>query len=126
MRGRIIYHSMKAFALLCILAASGHATCCSKYIPAHAREEPPSQFILLNGVAPTPAAFREIVTVFGPSAHRPIGVGVGFIISYLQYPPAEAAARLRKYLRLSEEFNLPVIVQLDGRSEEHTSELQSH
>ena len=39
---------------------------------------------------------------------------MGFIISYLYYKPAEAELKLVNYFSLSEQLELPVIIQLDG------------
>lgn len=72
-----------------------------------------SQFIVLNAVAATPQAFQEIVSVFGKNAGK-AAIGIGFIISYLNMSPDKAAANLRKYLTLSAQFDLSIIVQLDG------------
>lgn len=74
----------------------------------------PSQYILVNGVDATPQSFGEVASVFGKTTDHETAIGVGFIISYLQLSPEEAAAKLKKYLALSREFDLPVIVQIDG------------
>lgn len=74
----------------------------------------PAQYILVNGVDATPEAFREIASVFPRKTDRPKAAGVGFILSYFQMSPEDAANKLKKYLSLSEAFDLPVIVQLDG------------
>lgn len=74
----------------------------------------PRQYILLNGVDPTENAFQEIDSIFGGTAHKEVGVGIGCIISYLQLSPDQAASRLGEYLRLSARYDLPLIIQLDG------------
>jgi hypothetical protein len=74
----------------------------------------PEKFILVNGVDATHESFNEVASVFGKTTDHEIAVGVGFIISYFRMSPTEAASKLKKYLSLSEEFDLPVIVQLDG------------
>ncbi len=74
----------------------------------------PDQYILVNGLSATTESFEEVASVFGKTTDRRTAVGVGFIISYFQMAPDEAAARLKKYLSFSEQFDLPVIVQLDG------------
>lgn len=74
----------------------------------------PYKYLIFNGVDATPEAFQEIVSVFGKPLERKKPIGVGFIISYLHQPPTAAATLLRKYLSLSEQFEMPIIVQLDG------------
>lgn len=74
----------------------------------------PLQYIVVNGVKATPESFEEVASVFGKTTDRKTAVGVGFIISYLRMSPEEAAVQLKKYLSLSVQFDLPVIVQLDG------------
>jgi len=86
----------------------------AKGLSSDAKIKNPSQYIILNGVAATPEAFQEVVSVFGDSRHRKTMIGVGFIISYLGSPPDEAAGKLQKYLSLSEQFDVPIVVQLDG------------
>lgn len=75
----------------------------------------PIQYIIVNAIEPTEQSFEEIVRVFGPdSDRRHTRIGVGFIISYLNMSPDDAASRLKKYLALSTQYNLPVVIQLDG------------
>ncbi len=74
----------------------------------------PLQYIIVNGVNPDEESFGEIASVFGKTTDRPTSVGVGFIISYLHMSPEKAALQLRKYLSLSVQFDIPVIVQIDG------------
>lgn len=72
------------------------------------------KYIILNGVDATTESFQEISDIFGKPGDRKLAVGVGFIISYLRMSPEDAALQLKKYLSLSEQFELPVIVQIDG------------
>lgn len=74
----------------------------------------PTEYILLNGVQDTKEAFQQIAVRFGDQTDGRIKIGVGCIISYLALPPDRAAERLRSYLRLSAQFSLPIVVQLDG------------
>lgn len=74
----------------------------------------PLQYIIVNGIAPTPESFDEVASVFGKNTDRKTAIGVGFILSYFQMSPETAAERLKKYLSLSVQFDLPVMVQLDG------------
>lgn len=73
-----------------------------------------SKYIMFNGVDATQESFQQITDIFGKSTDKKITVGVGFIISTLKLTPFDAALQLRRYLSLSEQFELPVIVQLDG------------
>lgn len=74
----------------------------------------PLQYIIVNGIDPTPESFDEVASVFGKNTDRKTAIGVGFILSYFQMSPETAAERLKKYLSLSVQFDLPVMVQLDG------------
>lgn len=74
----------------------------------------PSKYIMINGVDATQESFQQIADIFGKSKDKKIAVGAGFIISALNLKPFDAALQLRRYLSLSEQFELPVIVQLDG------------
>jgi hypothetical protein len=105
---------VSTLAMLVLLVSFTKKQCFANEFPFASEANTPSQYILLNGVAATPEAFREIVSVFGKTTETNVSIGVGFIISYLALTPEEAAVRLRKYLALSEQFDLPVIVQLDG------------
>ncbi len=48
-----------------------------------------------------------------PAADAP-RVGIGTIISYFRHPPDKTSAQLRRVLNLCEEYEVPVIIQLDG------------
>lgn len=82
--------------------------------PAARSVNQPLKYILVNGIDATPESFGEVASVFGKTTDRKTAIGVGFIISYLQMTPEDAAAKLKKYLSLSRQFDLPVIVQIDG------------
>ena len=78
------------------------------------KDESPKKFILINGVSGTQESFQEIKKTFETGKKNDIAVGIGFIVSYLHYKPAEVELKLINYLSLSEQFELPVIIQLDG------------
>jgi hypothetical protein len=74
----------------------------------------PYKYLIVNGVSAKTESFKEIRDVFGEAGKGKIKLGIGFIISYLRMSPEEAASQLKQYLSLSEQFELPVIVQIDG------------
>ncbi len=76
----------------------------------------PSHYILINGVQNTEASFQEIAETYGKSQAREISVGIGFIISALNMTPERAAQTLKRYLSLSVQYDVPILVQLDGES----------
>src|SRR6056297_564946 len=98
---------------ICFLLIILNVGCLGKKKPGENTKNNHSQFILVNGVDATHESFNEVASVFGKTTDHEIALGVGFIISYFRMSPDDAAARLRKYLSLSEAFDLPVIVQLD-------------
>jgi hypothetical protein len=100
--------------LLLLFAVSIVQGAPKKESSALARGKNPYKYIIFNGVAATPEAFQEIVTAVGKPLERKKPVGVGFIISYLNQSPEAAATTLKKFLALSEQFEMPIIVQLDG------------
>lgn len=87
---------------------------CFFFTGCNNKYESSEKFILLNGVDATKESFREIKNTFEMNERSDVSVGVGFIISYLQNEPTKVTSKLKDYLALSEEFELPVIVQLDG------------
>jgi hypothetical protein len=100
--------------VILIVALQIFGGCAKSTSPGKGNADNPQQYILLNGVEPTEEAFAEIKSVFGEAGHRKKAIGVGFIISYLQYSPEVAAEKLKTFLALSEQFNIPIIVQIDG------------
>ncbi len=74
----------------------------------------PFRYILFNGVIATPDSFQEIRDVFSNSKDNKIAVGIGFIISYLRMSQEDTELQLKQYLSLCEQFELPIIVQIDG------------
>ena len=74
------------------------------------------KYILINGVEDTAEGFEKIVSLFGTAKDKNVPLGVGFIISYLDIEPEKAAKKLKNYLSLSEQFDIPILVQLDGEA----------
>lgn len=89
-------------------------SCSAKHHSEEVHRTSRSRYIVVNGVDATDSAFAQIAKTFSVSENSDIRVGVGFIISYLQLKPNEAALQLKRYLSLSEQFELPVMVQIDG------------
>src|SRR5688500_10624978 len=100
--------------IILAIALQSLAACSKRPAPVDAAIVNSQQYILLNGVDATEEAFQEIKSVFGKADERKRAIGVGFIISYLQYSPEVAAEKLEKFLELSEKFDVPVIIQIDG------------
>lgn len=113
MKRNVFYIVFTISVFLCGVILPQKLRCQSSGSSFNPRIKASAKFIALNAVAATPHAFQEIVSVFGKNSGK-TAIGIGFIISYLNMPPDKAAAKLRKYLTLSEQFNLPVIIQLDG------------
>jgi hypothetical protein len=76
----------------------------------------PSQYILLNFQTPnnTVRDFEEIDSTFGKMGDRRIAIGVGYILSYLEFTPAHVDSALKEVLALSLKHRLPVLIHLDG------------
>lgn len=100
--------------LICVLLISLSVSCQEGKRQGGKANDFPSQFVIVNGIGATEEAFNEVATAFGKTTDREIAVGVGFILSYFRMSPEEASLKLKKYLSLSEQYDLPVIVQLDG------------
>ncbi|MDP3444720.1 MAG: hypothetical protein Q8T08_17830 [Ignavibacteria bacterium] len=73
----------------------------------------PSKYVMINNITATQESFKQFTEIFGKSKDKKIAVGAGFIISALKQSPEAAALQLKQYLSLSEQFEVPVIVQLD-------------
>lgn len=74
-----------------------------------------NQFIVFNLSEPRRAeAFAEINQAFTNRAPGRVRVGIAAIFSYLHFPRERVAADLREFLRLAQETDTPVVVQLDG------------
>ncbi|GAA4312865.1 hypothetical protein [Compostibacter hankyongensis] len=57
---------------------------------------------------------KRVASLFPPSGAGKPAVGIGTIISYLATPPEETIRRLTRFLDLAAQYNLPVVVELDG------------
>ena len=76
-----------------------------------------SQFIILNTGGLNPEEdFARISREFKPSPTNHVRVGISAIFSYLQQPRANTEESLRRFLRLAQEHDMPVVVQLDGEN----------
>jgi hypothetical protein len=58
--------------------------------------------------------FEQVSKVTGGRSSGAVGVGIAGIFSYLNLSREQTAKDLREFLALSEEFNIPVVVQFDG------------
>ncbi len=95
-------------AVLLLLAGAGAAGLAA---------DAPRQFIVLNLSRGTSSeAFESIRKEFSTDAASPIQAGVGAIFSYLGHPRPNVEQHLRDFLRLAAEFEMPVVVQLDGEN----------
>ncbi|MBI5473963.1 MAG: hypothetical protein HY961_16615 [Ignavibacteriae bacterium] len=60
--------------------------------------------------------FEEIDSTFGMMGDRRIAIGVGYILSYLNFSPAHVDSCLNQVLALSRKHRLPVLIHLDGEN----------
>ena len=75
----------------------------------------PEQFIVFNISTTAPAeVFKNVAQQFPSPANASLRVGIGAVFSYLRYPPDQVRASLDEFLRLSAQYQIPVVVQLDG------------
>jgi len=58
--------------------------------------------------------FEQVAELQKESHPGGISVGIGAIFSYLLQPREQTVKQLNEFLALSEKFNIPVVVQLDG------------
>ena len=78
---------------------------------------PAEQFILLNLASGARVeAFQQVSKEFHNHPDNPVRVGIGAIFSYLRQPRARTAEDLRAFLRLAQETDTPIVVQLDGEN----------
>jgi hypothetical protein len=83
-------------------------------IPDESRAE--DQYVVLNiipGESYRPI-FEQVTYALRGKAPDHIGVGIAAIFSYLNLPREQTRKDMTEFLSLSEEFNVPVVVQLDG------------
>lgn len=85
-------------------------------VAADAPPAPPQQFIVLNtsGRADAAEFFAAVRREFPATPQAPTRVGVAGIFSYLREPPAQLRASLAAFLSLAEQYDMPIVVQLDG------------
>lgn len=74
----------------------------------------PSHYIVINGAGLEDFGFQEFAAIFGKARGRDIPVGIGFIVSVLDLTPEAASAKLNRFLSHSQQYDVPVLVQLDG------------
>ncbi len=80
-------------------------------------EDAPKQFLVFNtSQGASPALFAEIRREFPLNSASRIQPGIAAIFSYLGHPRDQVEKRLREFLRLSAEHQMPVVVQLDGEN----------
>ena len=74
------------------------------------------QSIVVNGSAADmkKTVFEEIGRVTKDQPPGDIDLGIGAIFSYLNQPRDTTLAQIKEFLSLSEQFNIPIVVQLDG------------
>jgi len=73
------------------------------------------QFIVLNLSDNRRAeAFAQINQEFKVPSASKVRVGIAAIFSYLHHPRERVAADLREFLKLAQETDTPIVVQLDG------------
>jgi hypothetical protein len=74
------------------------------------------QSIVVNGSAAdmNRTVFEEIARLSKDKPPGGIDLGIGAIFSYLHQPRDRTLAQINGFLALSEQFNIPVVVQLDG------------
>jgi hypothetical protein len=58
--------------------------------------------------------FDEVHRMSGGPGNGPVHIGIGAIFSYLDQPRDTVRKELLGFLALSEQYNIPVVVQLDG------------
>ncbi len=83
-------------------------------VPGNAREV--SQYVVLNIIPGEPyrPVFDQVTQATTGRSSENIGVGIAAIFSYLNQPRGQTKKELTEFLSLSEEYNMPVVVQLDG------------
>jgi hypothetical protein len=83
-------------------------------MPSDARSQ--EQYIVLNiipGESYRPI-FEQVTQATRGRASDHINIGIGAIFSYLNQPREQTRKDLASFLSLSEEFGIPIVVQLDG------------
>lgn len=60
------------------------------------------------------SAFMGIERLEEKEGSSRVGLGIGGIFSYFNEPRSECEAHLREFLSLAEQYDIPIVVQLDG------------
>lgn len=84
------------------------------FLPGVARAE--EQYVVVNIIPGEayPAIFQEVARLKKGGASAHIAIGIGAIFSYLDRSRIQTRDDLNEFLSLSEKYDIPVIVQLDG------------
>jgi hypothetical protein len=93
-------------AIMCLLLAAF----------AGSRAGAQDQYIVVN-IAPNEVnktVFEEIGRMAKDKPPGSVGLGIGAIFSYFNQPRDTSQAQIKEFLSLSEQFSIPVVVQLDG------------
>ena len=74
------------------------------------------QYLVLNIIPGEPhdSAFAQIQQLPDRGSSGRLKLGVGAIFSYLREPREQCKAEILEFLALSEKYDIPVVVQLDG------------
>mgnify|MGYP000973148321 CR=1 FL=1 len=106
--------SMRHMALCCLLVVPTLAAAQETKAPAKGE-----QYLLIclgycHDAECSRDAMTRIAALRPPEGKRGIRLGVSAIFSHFQFPRDVLAQHLTRFLRLAEEFNLPVVVQFEG------------
>ncbi len=115
--------SLLCFCLLALVGMLTHPALAQEAMPAN----PPPQYIFLNR-APGPdwnqdqpdsitdALFTQPLQAVGTRGSGRRRLGLSFILSYLNGPPATLELTLRRLLALAEKHDVPILIVLDGEN----------
>jgi len=74
----------------------------------------PTQFIIISMPTDDDDEIKKVASTFRPSRVGKAAVGIGTIISYFATPPKETVKKLKHFLSMAEQYNLPVVIEMDG------------
>lgn len=74
----------------------------------------PKQFITMSVPTTNQDAILDIAKHFGRYSGGNLAVGAGMILSYLSEEPDKVEENLRRFLKISQEQEIPVLIELDG------------
>ena len=77
-------------------------------------EKQPTKFILISMPSVDDDVIKKVASTFKHSNRGEIEVGIGTIISYLATPPKETVRKLKHFLSIAEQCNLPFVIEMDG------------